>query len=240
MAASKKRPGDMTGRELARHLELAVLSPETTRALLDEQSRLGRRRGMAAVRVRPSDLRRCAESLDGGRTAAGTVVGFPHGGSTRAVKVQEAREAIEDAQSVLGSGGPPVELAVVVNAGQMLSGDWGAVRDEIQAVLDVTHARGGLLGAMFEPALIGETEVRRLCELCADLKVDAVVAGTGFGPRNPNVVDIRLLRSLLPEGMDVQAAGAIDSLEDARALFDAGAARLITPQAIVLLDDAGR
>ncbi|MGC1275487.1 MAG: deoxyribose-phosphate aldolase [Planctomycetaceae bacterium] len=223
-------------REIAQQIELAVLNPATVRSRLDEACRLGRQQGVAVVCVRPCDLRRCAEMLDGSRTAAGTTIGFPHGGSTRTVKVHEAREAIEDAQSVLGSNAAPVELDLVVNAGSVLSGDWGAVRDEIQAVLDVTHARGGKLKVVVEPAWFNAEQIKRLCEKCGDLGADFMAASTGFGPRTATVEDVRLLRRYLPETVRIKATGEAESLDDFQALIDAGADRIGTPHAIELLD----
>lgn len=223
-------------REIAQQIEFAVLNPATNRSRLDEACQFGRKLGVAVLCVRPSDLRRCAEMLDGSRTAAGTTIGFPHGGSTRAVKVHEAREAIEDAQSVLGSNAAPVELDLVVNAGSVVSGDWGGVRDEIQAVLDVTHARGGLLKLVVEPAWFDEEQIKRLCEKCGDLGADFMALSTGFGPREATVEDIRLLRRYLPETVRIKATAPIESLDDFQLLIDAGAARIGTPHAIELLE----
>lgn len=233
-------PPNATRREIARRIEHVLLSPATSRRDLDEGCRLGRREGVAVVCVRPSDLRRSAEALDGSRTAAGTVIGFPHGGSTRAVKVHEAREAIEDAQSVLGSKGPPVELDLVVDIGRALSGDWGSVRDEVQAVLDVTHARGGLLKVVLETGYFAEEHLRRLCELCGELGADFVAAGSGFGPRGASVEDVRFLREHAPPSVRIKATGGIETLADVQALIEAGADRIASSRTPVILDETER
>jgi len=75
-------------------------------------------------------IRRCAELLRGSRVQAKTTIGFPHGGNTASVKVAEARQALAD-------GGE--ELDTVVNISAVLSGNWDYVRDDIQAVIDVTR-----------------------------------------------------------------------------------------------------
>lgn len=228
-----------TRRELAGRIDHAVLSPATDGRALAEGCRLGRRAGAASVCVRPADLRKCAEALDGSRTAASSVIGFPHGGSTRAVKVHEAREAIEDAQSVLGSKGPPVELDMVVNVGRVLSADWGSVRDEVHAVHDVTRGRGGLFKVIFETGYLDEAQVRRLCELCGELGVDFVKTGTGFGPRGASVGDVALMRACCPPAVRVKASGGIRTLAEAAALLAAGADRLGTSRTAEILDECG-
>lgn len=226
-------------REIARRIDHAILSPATLAGDLAAGCRFARQAGTASVCVRPADLRKCAELLDGSRTAASTVIGFPHGGSTRAVKVAEAREAIEDAQSVLGAKGPPVELDMVVNVGRVLSGDWGNVRDEIHAVLDVTHARGGLLKVIFETGHLAEGHIRRLCETCGELGVDFVKTSTGFGPRGASVEDVALLRGSSPPAVKVKASGGIRTLADVQALLAAGADRIGTSRTAEILGECG-
>jgi len=189
----------------------------------------------ASVCVRPCDLRNCAEELAGSRTAASTVIGFPHGGSTRAVKVAEAREAIEDAQSVLGTSGPPLELDMVVNIGRVLTGSWGLVRDEVQAVLDVTRARGGLLKVILETGYLDEAQIRRLCELNSEIGTDFVKTSTGFGPRGASVEDVRLMRAASADGVRIKASGGIRTLADAVSLIDAGADRIGTSRTAEIL-----
>jgi selenocysteine lyase/cysteine desulfurase len=84
----------------------------------------------------PYYLKRCAELLRASTVKAGTTIGFPHGGHTTAIKVDEARQALDD-------GG--AELDMVVNISKVLSGDWDYVRADIRAVVDLAHERGALV-----------------------------------------------------------------------------------------------
>ena len=215
-------------RDMAGRIDHALLSPATLKREIDEGCRFARQAVTASVCVRPCDLRSCAEELAGSRTAASTVIGFPHGGSTRGVKVAEAREAIEDAQSVLGTSGPPLELDMVVNIGRVLSGAWGAVRDEIQAVFDVTRARGGLLKVILETGYLDESQIRRLCELNSEISTDFVKTSTGFGPRGASIEEVRLMRAASADHVKIKASGGIRTLADAVALIEAGADRIGT------------
>ncbi len=227
-----------TRRDIAARIDHAILSPATLNGDFAEGCRFARAERTASVCVRPCDLRKCAELLTGSRTAASTVIGFPHGGQTRAVKVYEAREAVEDADSVLVERkAQPFELDLVVNIGRVLSGDCGIVRDEISAVCDVTHARGGLLKVILETGYLDEGRIRRLCELCGELGVDFVKTGTGFGPRSASVEDVRLMRASSPPAVKVKASGGIRTLADALALIDAGADRLGTSRTREILDE---
>ncbi len=225
----------ITRRDMAGRIDHALLSPATLKRELEEGCRFARQAVTASVCVRPCDLRSCAEELAGSRTAVSTVIGFPHGGSTRAVKVAEAREAIEDAQSVLGTSGPPFELDMVINIGGVLSGNWGLVRDEIQSVLDVTHARGGLLKVIFETGYLDESQIRRLCEVNSEIGTDFVKTSTGFGPRGASIEDVRLMRDSAAEHERIKASGGIRTLSDAMSLIDAGADRIGTSRTSEIL-----
>ena len=104
----------------------------------------------------PYYLKRCAEILKGSTVKASTTIGFPHGGHTTAVKVAEAQRALED-------GGQ--ELDMVVNISKVLSGDWDYVRQDIKAVLDVTHGRGQKLKVIFENCYLKDEHKIKLCEI---------------------------------------------------------------------------
>ena len=101
-----------------------------------------------------------------------TVIGFPHGAHSTAVKLAEVRNALSD-------GG--AELDMVVNIGRVREGAWDTVTDEIRSVLDVTRSEGAALKEIFETCFLDEDQVRRLCEICSRLEVDFVKTSTGFG-----------------------------------------------------------
>lgn len=224
-----------TTKNLAQHLTLELLAPNLTTAQLDESCRWARTAKVASVCARPCDLRRVSEHLDGARVAVGTVIGFPHGAATRGVKVAETRAAIDDIASVLGTDGPPAEFDAVVNIGRVLSDDWLAVHDEIRALLDVIHQRGGLLKIILETGYLNPEQITRLCHGCAEAGVDFIATSTGFGPRGATLDDIHLIRAELPESVRIEAAGNFKSRSDAEAFIAAGATRLRTPGAKDLL-----
>lgn len=221
--------------DLAARIDHALLAPNLRKEELEEGCRIGRRLGVASVCVRPCDLRVAAELLSGGRTAVSTVIGFPHGGTTRGIKVAASREAIDDAMSVQGGAGPPPELDMVINVSRVVSGKWGAVRDEIEAVFDVAHARGVLLKVIFETGYLNEEQIRRLCEICGESGVDFVKTSTGFGPRGASADDVRLMRACSPAEVRVKAAGGIRTRDDAEILIFAGADRIGTSKTADIL-----
>src|SRR6185436_12471894 len=97
---------------------------------LEAGCRLALEYDVASACVKPYYLKKCADLLAGSTVVPSTVIGFPHGGNTTAIKVAEAEQALHD-------GG--VELDMVVNIGKVLSQDWDYVRQDIRTAVEVTH-----------------------------------------------------------------------------------------------------
>jgi deoxyribose-phosphate aldolase len=107
----------------------------------------------------------------------------------------------------------------------VLSGDWDAVRTDILAVLQVTHARGQKLKVIFENCYLSEAQKIRLCEICGELSVDWVKTSTGFGSSGATIEDLILMRKHSPTHVQVKAAGGIQTLEMLLKVREAGATR---------------
>jgi deoxyribose-phosphate aldolase len=137
----------------------------------------------------PYALKWCAEKLAGSHVKASTTIGFPHGGHSTRIKVAEAEQALDD-------GGE--ELDMVVNISRVLSGEWDAVREDIRAVIDVTHARGQKVKVIFENAYLNDEQKIRLCEICSELNADWVKTSTGYAPGGATNEDLMLMRKHTP------------------------------------------
>lgn len=164
---------DYSYEQIAKMIDHSLLNPVLTDEELERGCRIAREYQVATVCIKPYYLKRCAELLEGSGVLPSTTIGFPHGGHTTAIKVAEANQALND-------GG--VELDMVVNIGKVLSGDWAYVRDDIRAVVEVTHERGGIVKVIFENCYLQDEHKIRLCEICAEMGADFVKTSTGFGP----------------------------------------------------------
>src|SRR5208283_5462459 len=110
---------------IAKMIDHSLLNPTLTTPELEEGCALALRYDVASVCILPYALARCAQVLAGANVHASTTIGFPHGGHTIAVKLAEARQALQD-------GGQ--ELDVVINISKARSGDWQYVQDELLAL----------------------------------------------------------------------------------------------------------
>ena len=220
-----------TLRDIAKMIDHSLLRPTLTAEELDQGIQLARQYDVASVCILPYYLKRCAELLRGSDVLPSTTIGFPHGGHTTVVKVAEARQALDD-------GG--VELDMVVNLSKVLSGDWNYVRDDIRAVVDVTHRRGGKVKVIFENCYLQDQHKVRLCEICGQLRADWVKTSTGYGTGGATLDDLRLMRKHAPSHVQVKAAGGVRDLDMALAVREAGATRFGCTRTAEILDECRR
>ncbi|HYP88034.1 MAG TPA: deoxyribose-phosphate aldolase [Polyangiaceae bacterium] len=202
--------------ELAKMIDHSLLKPTMTEDELEAGCRLAVEYDVATVCIMPYYLARAAELLQGSSVLPTTTVGFPHGGQSTRVKQLEAEQALSDGAR---------ELDMVVNISQVLSGDYEAVRTDILAVLQTTHARGQKLKVIFENCYLDEAQKIRLCEICGELSVDWVKTSTGFGTSGARIDDLILMRKHSPSHVQVKAAGGVQDLEMLLKIREVGATR---------------
>ncbi len=100
------------------------------------------------------------------------------------------------------------------------------------------HLKGKTIKVILETGLLNEEEIRKLCQLCAEIEVDFVKTSTGFNGQGATPEIVRLLRRSLPPAVKVKASGGIRTLEQARSLVEAGAQRLGCSRSVELVRQA--
>jgi deoxyribose-phosphate aldolase len=195
---------DYTYDEIAGMIDHSLLNPTLTADALEEGIRLALDYRTASVCILPYYLKRCAGLLRGSTVKASTTIGFPHGGHATAIKVAEARQALAD-------GGEELDMAV--NISSVLSGEWSYVRDDIAAVVEVTHAAGQKVKVIFENCYLNDSQKIRLCEICSGLNADWVKTSTGYGSGGATMEDLQLMRKHAAAHVQVKAAGGVRDLD---------------------------
>ena len=222
---------DYTYLDIAKMIDHSLLNPVMTDEELEAGCRLARKYDVASACVKPYFLKRCAELLAGSTVAASTVIGFPHGGNTTAVKVAEAEQALRDRG---------VELDMVANIGKVLSADWDYVRADIRAVVDESHAGGAIVKVIFENCYLQDSHKIKLCEICAEAGADFVKTSTGYGSGGATIADLKLMRKHSPPHIRVKAAGGIRTLDALLEVRAIGVARSGATRTAEMLDECKR
>jgi deoxyribose-phosphate aldolase len=191
---------------------------EEIRAICDD----GMRYHTASVCIPPSYVRRAAEYA-AGRVAVCTVIGFPNGYSTAAVKCAEAADAVKNGAD---------EIDMVINLGMVKNGDFDGVLAEIRAVK--AACAGRLLKVIVETCFLTEAEKIEMCRVVTDSGADYIKTSTGFGTGGATFEDVALFAAHVGPNVKIKAAGGIRTLEDAEQFVRLGASRLGTSRIVKL------
>lgn len=153
-----------------------------------------------------------------------TVIGFPLGYSTAAVKCFEAKTAVEDGAD---------EIDMVVNIGRVKDGKFAEVEREIA---DVKAACGGkILKVIIETCYLTEAEKIALCKCVTDGGADFIKTSTGFGTDGAKLEDIRLFKAHIGKNVKIKAAGGVKTKADLEMFISEGCSRIGTSSAVKLL-----
>ncbi len=222
---------DYTYLDIAKMIDHSLLNPVLTDRELEDGCRLALEYNVASACVKPYYLKRCAELLAGSTVAASTVIGFPHGGHTTAVKAAEAQQALRDGGS---------ELDMVVNIGKVLSEDWDYVAQDIRAVVDLAHANKAIVKVIFENCYLQDAHKIKLCEICAEIGADFVKTSTGYATGGATLPDLRLMRKHSPPQVRVKSAGGIRTLDALLEVRAIGVSRSGATRTREMLEDCKR
>ena len=218
----------LTYEDVARTIDHSLLRPELDDEFIAEGCALAAKYQVASVCCRPSDVARAVELLAGTGVAVGTVIGFPHGGTTTEVKVFEAEQSLRAGAT---------ELDMVINIAALRSGRDGYVKEEIAAVVAVAHAAGAIVKVILENAYLDDDQKVRGCKLAEAAGADFVKTSTGFAPTGATHEDLVLMRRSVSPHVGVKAAGGVRTLDGLLAVMDLGVTRIGATQTAAILDE---
>ncbi len=206
-----------TAHDWASLIDHTLLKPEASYADIKKLCDEAAQYGFASVCVNPGWVKQAAEFLKGSGVPVCTVIGFPLGATLPDVKAYEARRSIFNGAS---------EVDMVINIGALKSGDDCAVEDDIRAVVDAAHENHVLCKVIIETALLTDDEKVRACLAAKNAGADFVKTSTGFAKGGATANDVSLMRRTVGSALGVKASGGVKGIEDARAMFEAGATRI--------------
>lgn len=196
------------------HTVLKADTPlETVKKICDEAMEYG----FASVCINPCHVAYCADYLKDSDVNVCTVIGFPLGANTSAVKAFETKDAIANRAD---------EIDMVMNIGALKDKNYDLVRDDVKAVVEA--ANGTLVKVILETCLLTEDEIKKACELCVEAKADYVKTSTGFSTRGATIEDVRIMKEAVHGKAKVKAAGGVRTPEDMVKIVAAGADRIGT------------
>lgn len=208
--------------DIATYIDHSLLKPTTIPEQVKQACQEAWQYNFPSVCIYPVAVQQAAELLHDKKPNVCTVIGFPTGAITSAVKLYEAQEAVENGAT---------ELDVVINLGWLKSGESAKIYEEIAQICSET---GQTVKAILETAVLTNEEKRLAGEICMDAGAAYLKTSTGwFG--GATVEDVSLLKEITRGQIGIKASGGIRTYEDAIALIRAGATRLGTSRGIDLI-----
>lgn len=172
----------------------------------------------------PASFVKRAKEYVGKRLCICTVIGFPNGYSTTAVKCFEAEDAVANGAD---------EIDMVINVGAVKNGMYDNVLDEIRSVK--AACKDKILKVIIETCLLTYEEKVKLCRVVSESGADFIKTSTGFSTGGATREDIKLFSENITGGLKIKAAGGIASVEDAEDFIALGADRLGTSRIVKIV-----
>lgn len=213
-------------KNLNKYIDHTNLKPAATRADIEKLCADAREWDFASVCINPCNISLAKELLSGSDVMVCTVIGFPLGQNTTAVKVAETEDAYANGCD---------EFDMVINVGRLKDGCYDYVRDEIAAV--VAAAKGKTVKVIIETGLLTDEEKAIATRLSCEAGAHFVKTCTGFSAGVATVEDVRLMKQNVSGTVRLKASAGVRSYQDAVALVEAGADRLGTSAGIAIISE---
>lgn len=210
---------------LAKLIDHTILKPIASKQDVFQICQEARTYNFCSVCINPYWVAYAKELLNGTDVKVCTVIGFPLGANTFAVKAYETQDALKNGAD---------EIDMVINIGALKSQDYDTVFQDILAVRKACE--GHILKVIIETSQLTEEEKVKACELAAKAKADFVKTSTGFTGGGATAQDVALMRKSIPADMQVKASGGVRTKEDFDVMVAAGATRIGASSGVKIIE----
>lgn len=217
----------MDKKNILHYVDHTLLAPTTTweelKVICDDAIRYE----TASVCIPPDRVKQVRDYV-GNRMAVCTVVGFPNGYHSTALKAFETEE-------VLDNGADEVDM--VINLGMVKDGRFNEIETEIRTLKDICDSK--ILKVIVETCFLTTEEKIKMCEIVTAAEADYIKTSTGFGTGGATFEDVALFAKHIGPNVKIKAAGGIASFDDAEKFIGLGASRLGTSRLVKLIKEGG-
>lgn len=209
--------------EILSHCDHTLLAVDANWEQIKEICDDGMKYGTASVCIPASYVKQAKEYV-GKKLAICTVIGFPNGYSTSAVKTFEAADAVKNGAD---------EIDMVINVGMLKDKKYDDILSEIKAVKEACSDK--ILKVIIETCLLTDEEKIQMCRIVTEAGADFIKTSTGFSKGGATREDIKIFAANIGENVKMKAAGGIRSLEDAEDYLNLGCERLGTSAIVKII-----
>ena len=212
--------------EFKKYFDHTILKPEATEADVKRICAEAREYDFASVCINPCFVSLAKKELQGSDVKVCTVIGFPLGANTTAVKCYEAKEAVTNGAD---------EVDMVLNIGKVKEGNYEYIAEEVAAVKEAS--KPALLKVILETCLLTDEEVELASKACVKGHADYVKTSTGFSKGGATVHAVEIMRKTVGDKLGVKASGGIHNKAEALSMIEAGASRIGASASVAIMEE---
>lgn len=201
---------------LAKYIDHTILKANATEAEVIQVCDEAKTHNFYSVCINPYYVALVADQLKDSEVKVTSVIGFPLGANTTEIKAKEALKAVEDGAD---------EIDMVINVSALKDGKFNYVEKDIATVAEAINGKA-ILKVILETCLLTDEEKTKACELSKSAGAHFVKTSTGFSTGGATEADVRLMKSIVGDDMEVKASGAVRDYETALKMIEAGATRI--------------
>ncbi|HOK62289.1 MAG TPA: deoxyribose-phosphate aldolase [Soehngenia sp.] len=214
--------------ELNKYIDHTLLKPEATSDDIIKLCEEAKQYEFKAVCVNPCYVSLCKEHLSNSDVKIATVIGFPLGANTIETKVYETENALANGAE---------EIDMVINIGKLKSKEFDYVYNEIKEVVNKANEKKAIVKVIIETCLLTDDEKIKACELAKKANAKFVKTSTGFSSGGATVEDVRLMKNVVGNDLEVKASGGIRDSETFKKMIEAGATRIGTSSGVKIINE---
>lgn len=190
-------------------IDHTMLKPDATKDMIEELCKEAMENKFAAVCVNPCYVKLCKDILRNSDVKVATVIGFPLGANTKEVKAFETMDAIKNGAD---------EVDMVINIGALKIKNYELVKEDIEEVVKAAKDKA-LVKVIIETCLLTDEEKIKACEISMIAGADFVKTSTGFSTGGATVDDVKFMKSIVGDKLEVKASGGVRDIDSAKKMI---------------------
>lgn len=218
----------MLEKTLAQMIDHTLLKPDASEQQLKVLCDQCKEYHFKMAAINSGVTKKVAEFLKGSEVHVGAAISFPFGTNTIEAKVFETKDAIENGAN---------EIDYVLNLRKLKAHDLAYIEDEMRRIKEVTDEKKIILKVIFENCYLEKEDIVNACKVALKVKPDFIKTSTGYGTYGARKEDVKLMKEIVGDQIQIKAAGGIRTLKDALDFIDLGATRIGTSHGVEIIKE---
>lgn len=214
--------------KLVKYFDHTRLNADAVTADFEKLCEESKKYGFRMVAINPAPVELCKSLLSGTDVHVGAAIGFPLGQTTKEDKLAETLTAIKNGAD---------EIDYVINLSRLKEKDYTYIEKEMAAIVEACKENQVISKVIFENCYLTDKEKEELCRISLSVGPDFIKTSTGFGTGGATAADLKLMKRMVGDNIQIKAAGGIRTLDTALEYIEIGVTRLGSTSSVNILNE---